>query len=83
MDAARADEIAVRGYISCVTDCPYEGAIEPGAVARVATALFDMGCYQVSLGDTIGVGTPSAITSMIEVVAEVVQIDPMFYAQAV
>lgn len=65
-EAARADGIALRGYISCVTDCPYSGAVPPAAVARVTKALFELGCYQVSLGDTIGKATPEAVAVMLE-----------------
>ncbi|MCE1242045.1 hydroxymethylglutaryl-CoA lyase [Oryzomicrobium sp.] len=64
--AASALDIPVRGYVSCVVGCPYEGAIAPEAAARVARTLFEMGCYEVSLGDTIGVGTPLAVARMIE-----------------
>ena len=67
--AAIAAGVRVRGYISCVIDCPYEGAIAPQAVAVVAKALRAMGCYEISLGDTIGTGTPSRMQHMIEVVA--------------
>ena len=67
--AARARDIPVRGYVSCVLGCPYEGAIAPSAVARVAGALYEMGCYEISLGDTIGVGTPSEAVAMVEEVA--------------
>ncbi|KAA5606947.1 hydroxymethylglutaryl-CoA lyase [Roseospira marina] len=67
---ARDHGLRVRGYVSCVLGCPYEGAIAPAAVARVAGALFDMGCYEVSLGDTIGTGTPAAAQAMVDVVAE-------------
>ena len=62
--------LPVRGYISCVTDCPYDGATPPGAVARVAAALRDMGCYEISLGDTIGRGTPDSIGEMLDAVLE-------------
>src|SRR5690606_35951206 len=58
MEAAHARGIRVRGYVSCVLGCPYEGDITPDAVATVARELHQMGCYEVSLGDTIGVGTP-------------------------
>lgn len=68
--AAKADGIPVRGYISCVTDCPYSGPVAPTAVADVATALLDMGCYEISLGDTIGAGTPETISAMLEAVLE-------------
>ena len=68
--AAMEEGLPVRGYISCVTDCPYDGATPPGAVARVAAALRDMGCYEISLGDTIGQGTPESIGTMLDAVLE-------------
>lgn len=70
LQAARHQDIAVRGYVSCVAGCPYQGEVQPGAVAQVAKALFDMGCYEVSLGDTIGVGTPGQIKGLLEVIAK-------------
>src|SRR5262247_4154634 len=73
-EAARAQGIRVRGYISCVVGCPYEGAVKPEAVADVAKQLVAMGCYEISLGDTIGVGTPGKVKRMIEVVAREVPI---------
>ena len=69
MAAARAAGIKVRGYVSCVLGCPYEGEIAPAAVAEVAATLFDMGCYEISLGDTIGTGTPGKTRRMLEAVA--------------
>ena len=69
MEAARANDIRVRGYVSCVLGCPYDGAIDPKQVASVAAELFAMGCYEVSLGDTIGTGTPGATRRLIETVA--------------
>jgi hydroxymethylglutaryl-CoA lyase len=69
MGAAKRAGIKVRGYVSCVVGCPYEGPIEPAAVARVASSLAAMGCFEVSLGDTIGVGTPRQVQRMIEAVA--------------
>lgn len=69
MEAAKHDSIPVRGYISCVLGCPYEGDITPQAVTRVAAALFRMGCYEISLGDTIGVGTPGRAQTMVDAVA--------------
>jgi hydroxymethylglutaryl-CoA lyase len=75
VEAALAKNIRVRGYISCVLGCPYEGAIEPAAVASVAKALFDMGCYEISLGDTIGTGTPLKAQAMIRAVTAVVPIE--------
>ncbi len=74
-DAARAAGIRVRGYISCVVGCPYEGEIAPQRVAEVAAELHGMGCYEVSLGDTIGVGTPARIRAMIEACAQRVPIE--------
>ena len=64
--SAQALDIPVRGYVSCVAGCPYEGAVAPGAVATVAAALAEMGCHEVSLGDTIGTGTPASIARMLE-----------------
>ncbi|AHK80353.1 hydroxymethylglutaryl-CoA lyase [Ectothiorhodospira haloalkaliphila] len=67
---AREREIPVRGYLSCTLGCPYEGDIAPEAVARVARRLHDMGCHQISLGDTVGTGTPLKARRMVEAVAE-------------
>ncbi len=67
--AAKQRGVAVRGYVSCVLGCPYLGEVKPAAVAEVAGALFDMGCYEISLGDTIGAGTPEKTKAMIEAVA--------------
>ncbi len=75
VEAARAEGVRVRGYVSCALGCPYEGAIEPAAVAEVASHLHEMGCFEVSLGDTIGVGTPLAAQRMVETVAERVPIE--------
>ncbi len=72
MEAAKADGIAVRGYVSCVLGCPYQGEVEPAKVAEVTAALLDMGCYEVSLGDTIGVGTPLKVSQLIKTVSETV-----------
>lgn len=65
----------VRGYISCVLGCPYEGEVAIESVVRVARALDEMGCYEISLGDTIGVGTPSRARAMVDAVAQVVPVD--------
>lgn len=70
VEAARADRIPVRGYVSCVLGCPYEGAVPVAAVVRVARALFDMGCYEISLGDTIGVGTARETRALVAAVAD-------------
>jgi len=67
--AARARKMRVRGYISCAAGCPYEGDVKPHAVAVLAEKLYEMGCYEISLGDTIGVGTPGRIRAMIEAVS--------------
>jgi len=69
-EAAKQAGVKVRGYISCVLGCPYEGEVPPYKVAEVAGALYDMGCYEVSLGDTIGVGTPGKTKAMIEAVSQ-------------
>jgi len=66
---AKADGIRVRGYISCVLGCPYEGEVKPRAVVDVARALWDLGCYEISLGDTIGVGTPMKARHLLRAVA--------------
>jgi hydroxymethylglutaryl-CoA lyase len=70
--AAQQDGRRVRGYVSCALGCPYEGEIAPAAVAHVARRLLDLGCYEISLGDTIGVGTPGKAAAMLEAVAEAV-----------
>jgi hydroxymethylglutaryl-CoA lyase len=66
LSAAAKDNVKVRGYVSCVVGCPYEGDVAPEKVADVARQLFDMGCYEISMGDTIGVGTPASVTAMLE-----------------
>ncbi len=65
---AQSEKISVRGYVSCVLGCPYEGEINPQKVAEVSRRLFDMGCAEISLGDTIGVGTPLKTREMIDAV---------------
>ena len=72
MEAARQHGVRVRGYVSTVVGCPYEGEVAPQAVAEVSRRLHEMGCYEVSLGDTIGVGTPAKCVAMVEAVAAVV-----------
>jgi len=76
-EAARKRHIRVRGYVSCVVGCPYEGAVDPNKVADVAKRIFDLGCYEISLGDTIGVGTPRQVEQMIHAVARHVPIDKL------
>lgn len=68
MDEAKKRGIRVRGYVSCVLGCPYEGDIKPEAVVKVAKALYDAGCYEISLGDTIGTGTPEKTRLMLQAV---------------
>jgi len=75
LEAARNNGIRVRGYVSCVLGCPYEGDIAPQSVADVSSQLFHMGCYEISLGDTIGVGTPGRAQNMVDAVAEKVPRD--------
>ena len=70
IEAAKADGIAVRGYVSCVLGCPYENDVPLGNVVRVAKTLYDLGCYEISLGDTIGVGTPRRTAEMIRAVMD-------------
>ena len=77
MDAAKAQGKRVRGYVSCVLGCPYEGEIEPKAVAHVSQKLLEMGCYEISLGDTIGVGTPQKTQQMLDAVKAVVPVDAL------
>lgn len=68
--AAQASNMRVRGYISCVLGCPYSGAVDPGQVAAIAERLYTAGCYEISLGDTIGVGTPGEARLLVDAVAE-------------
>lgn len=70
MAAAKTAGIPVRGYVSCITDCPYEGAVSPQRTARVARALFDLGCYEISLGDTIGQATPERLDKTLQAVLD-------------
>uniref|UniRef100_A0A3Q2SZV8 hydroxymethylglutaryl-CoA lyase n=1 Tax=Fundulus heteroclitus TaxID=8078 RepID=A0A3Q2SZV8_FUNHE len=70
MKAAKGAAVPVRGYVSCVVGCPYEGQVAPEKVAHVAKRLYSMGCYEISLGDTIGVGTPGSMTKMLEAVCK-------------
>lgn len=70
IEAAKAQNLPVRGYVSCVAGCPYDGDIAPEKVAEVAKKLFELGCYEISLGDTIGVGTPQVIQRMLNAVQE-------------
>ncbi|MFK7868998.1 MAG: hydroxymethylglutaryl-CoA lyase [Roseobacter sp.] len=74
LEEARHIDLPVRGYVSCVVACPYDGAVSPDAVAAVADKLFAMGCYEVSLGDTIGAGTPDSIARMLLKVRDVVPV---------
>ncbi len=67
MSAAQQADIPVRGYVSCVLGCPYEGEIDPNEVARVTGKLLEMGCYEVSLGDTIGTGTAGSMATLLQV----------------
>jgi hydroxymethylglutaryl-CoA lyase len=74
---AKASRLRVRGYISCVLDCPYEGAIEAERVAEIAAELIDAGCDEISLGDTIGTGTPGRVQLLIDTVGKQVGIDKL------
>ena len=77
MERAKADGVKVRGYVSCVLGCPYEGEISVDKVVEVAATLYDMGCYEISLGDTIGVGTPEKAKLMLAAVAQAVPIEKL------
>jgi hydroxymethylglutaryl-CoA lyase len=70
--ASRQRNIMVRGYVSCVLGCPYQGDVAPESVAQVALRLLEMGCYEISLGDTIGFGTPLKVQTLVKKVTEVV-----------
>jgi len=74
IDAAKTDNIRVRGYVSCVLGCPYEGDIEINAVLKVADALYQMGCDEISLGDTIGVGTAGKTRSLMRAMKNIVPV---------
>ena len=73
VEVAKSHSLRIRGYVSCVCGCPYEGQVDPLVVARIAKEMYDMGCYEISLADTIGIGTPG---SMRTVLAEVLRVLP-------
>lgn len=77
IDEAKKRGIKVRGYVSCVLGCPYEGVMRPDEVVKVAKALYDMGCYEISLGDTIGTGTPVKTREMLQEVKKVVPVEAL------
>lgn len=74
LEEARHIDMPVRGYVSCVVECPFDGPVAPAKVAEIADQLFAMGCYEVSLGDTIGAGTPDSIARMLLAVRDVVPV---------
>lgn len=74
-EAAAAGGMRLRGYVSCALGCPYEGPVAPHAVRSVTQSLIDLGCYEVSLGDTIGVGTPDQARALVEIVGERVPVE--------
>ncbi|CAK0749215.1 hypothetical protein CVIRNUC_001893 [Coccomyxa viridis] len=75
--AAKEANIRVRGYVSCAVGCPYEGKVAPGAAADVAARLYDLGCFEVSMGDTTGVGTPASIAAMFQACSEAVPLSAL------
>lgn len=77
LDLAKQHNIAVRGYVSTVLGCPYQGDVAPEQVAILTKQLFEMGCYEISLGDTIGVGTPNKVKKMLEIVAHDLPMDQL------
>ena len=77
IEAAKANKIPVRGYVSCAIACPYEGKIQASAVANVTQNLINMGCFEVSLGDTIGIASPGDIRVMLKAVKSVVPVEKL------
>jgi hydroxymethylglutaryl-CoA lyase len=77
MAEAKRHGMPVRGYVSCVISCPYDGATEPSKVAEVTRALLEMGCYEVSLGDTVGTGTPATIKRLLEELTKTIPVDQL------
>jgi len=77
LEVARSNNIPVRGYVSCVAGCPYEGVVAPSTVARVTQQLLSLGCYEISLGDTIGIGTPESISTMLDAVLKIAPPDAL------
>eukprot|EP00873_Tetraselmis_striata_P032993 jgi/Tetstr1/453257/TSEL_040273.t1 len=77
LSAAKEDGVAVRGYVSCVVGCPYQGHVEPADAAAVARELYGMGCYEVSMADTTGVGTPASVVRMFEETKKVVPVEKL------
>ncbi len=75
ISAAKKQQIPVRGYISCVAGCPYAGKVDPNIVAGIANDLLALGCYEISLGDTIGVGTAGQIKQLVEILARTIPIE--------
>lgn len=66
VDEAKKFNLKIRGYVSCVVGCPYDGPVKPEAVTKVSSALLNLGCYEISLGDTIGVGTKNTVEAMLK-----------------
>lgn len=77
VEAAKADNIPVRGYVSCVLGCPYEGPVDPDVVKRISLQLLDMGCYEISLGDTIGVGTAGSVAHLLDILCSDISADKL------
>jgi hydroxymethylglutaryl-CoA lyase len=77
MPLAKQHSVSVRGYISCVLGCPYEGDIAPSAVLRIAEQLLELGCYEISLGDTIGVGTPTKTQTLLETITAKIPVEKL------
>lgn len=74
-EAAAAKGMRVRGYVSCVLGCPYEGVVDPARVLQVSKTLLEMGCYEISLGDTIGVGTAGSTIKLLDVILKDVPVE--------
>lgn len=77
LDAAKKANVKVRGYVSTVVGCPYEGPISPKAVVKVSEALLELGCYEISLGDTIGVGTPGSFMKLLDEMTKAIPVSQL------
>ncbi len=77
LERAQSEDIPVRGYVSCALGCPYEGRVLPAKVAEVSEKLYEMGCYEISIGDTIGVGTRDQVVDVVRTCAQVVPMEAL------
>ena len=75
IEVAKKHNLKIRGYVSCIVGCPYDGHVKPSSVAKVTESLLELGCYEISLGDTIGVGTKKSINEMLKAVLNIAKAD--------